>query len=203
MHPTSSVPTDRAPWLKPAVEWGPLIAFFASYMAFGLLPATGVLIVTTAAAAAVSFAVERRVPWMPVFTAAIVGLFGGLTLLFNDETFIKLKPTVAQALMAAVLAVGALRNQLFLKLLMGKALAMSDEGWRILTWRFVGLLTVGALLNEAVWRTQSNDVWVAFKVFGLIGLTLVFMIAQTPLIRRHALPADDAGTDGGPHDTAR
>ena len=194
--------TARYPWLRPATEWGPLVAFFGSYLAFGLLPATAVLMATTAVAAVLTLALDRCIPWMPVFTAAVVGVFGGLTLAFNDESFIKIKPTVAQALIAAVLMAGAASGRLFLKNLMGQALTLSDLGWRILTWRFVGFLTFGAVLNEAVWRTQSNDVWVTFKVFGLIGLTLLFMVAQAPMIRRHTIgsAAPLAGHDrgGGP-----
>ena len=97
----------RSPkWLKPAVEYGPLVAFFAAYMAYGLMPATGVLLATTALALVLSLIFARRLPWMPLITAAIVGVFGGLTLWFNDETFIKMKPTVVQALFSIVLLGG-------------------------------------------------------------------------------------------------
>ncbi len=194
-----SAPAEPYPWLRPLTEWGPLIAFFAAYWAYGLIPATGVLVATTLAATLLAVVLARRVPWMPVVTAAAVGAFGGLTLVFDDDLFIKIKPTVVQALMAAALLGGLAFGRLFLKALMERGIAMTDKGWRALTWRFAGFLLFGAALNEAVWRTQSDDVWVTFKAFGLTGLAVAFMLAQLPLIRRHAPPegAEPAEEDGG------
>jgi intracellular septation protein len=181
-------PVSRYPWLKPATEYGPLVVFFASYWIWGLIPATGALVAVTLAATLLSVIVERRIPWMPVVTAAAVGIFGGLTLIFQDETFIKMKPTILQTLMALALLGGALVDKWFLKMMLSQGLALQDKGWQILTYRFAGLLLVGAVLNEIVWRTQSDDVWVSFKVFGLMGLTFVFMLAQAPLINRYRIP---------------
>lgn len=186
----------RYPWLRPLTEWGPLIAFFAAYWASGLIPATGVLVVVTIAATLLTLVLERRVPWMPVFTAVAVGIFGGLTLIFQDDVFIKMKPTIAQALIALVLLGGLAAGRLFLRNLLGRGIAMTERGWYLLTWRFAGLLIVGAALNEIVWRTQSDDFWVTFKVFGLTGLTLVFMLAQVPLFRRYEMKEKDAGRGG-------
>lgn len=181
--------TSKAPraWLKPLTEWGPLAAFFAAYWLYGMMPATWVLVVTAVAASLLALALERRIPWMPVFTAVAVGVFGGLTLLFDDSTFLKMRPTIVQALMAAVLMAGAAMGRLFLKSLLGQGIAMSDEGWRVLTWRFSAFLLFNAALNEVVWRTQSNDTWVTFDTFVPIGLSVLFVLAQTPLIKRYAL----------------
>jgi intracellular septation protein len=94
-------------WLRPLTEWGPLAAFFAAYWIVGLLPATAVLFVTAVAVSVLAYTVERRIPWMAVFTAVAVGIFGGLSLVFDDDVFIKMRPTIVQALMAAVLIAGA------------------------------------------------------------------------------------------------
>jgi intracellular septation protein len=175
-------------WLRPLTEWGPLAAFFAAYWIYGLLPATGVLLVAAVAASLLVFVMERRIPWMPVFTAVAVGVFGALSLVFDDSIFIKMRPTIVQALMAAVLIAGAATGRLFLKYLMDQGLQMSDHGWKILTWRFAAFLLFCAALNEVVWRTQTNDTWVTFDTFGPIGLTILFVLAQAPLIRRHGQP---------------
>jgi intracellular septation protein len=139
-----------------------------------------------------SVAVARRVPLMPLVTAGIVGVFGGLTVWLQDETFIKMKPTIVQVLFAAVLFGGLALGRPLLKPLMGAAWSMDDQGWRKLTVRFALFFLAMAALNEAVWRTQSTDFWVNFKVFGILGLTLVFAFAQTPLMRRHHLAAGAA-----------
>lgn len=172
-------------WVKPTTEYVPLVIFFIAYQGWGLMPATAALMVATLAALVLSLAIERKVPLMPVITAAIVGLFGGLTLWLQDDTFIKMKPTIIQLLFAAVLGFGLVVKRLFLKTLLGAALPMDDDGWRKLTWRFVGFFTAMAVVNEVVWRTQSTDFWVNFKVFGLMAVTMVFMLAQTPLVNRH------------------
>ncbi len=175
--------------IKAITEYGPLLVFFAAYVVGDLFAATAALMIATAAALALSYGVERRVPMMPVVTAGIVALFGGLTLWLNDETFIKLKPTIVQSLISAVLLAGLAFDKPFLRPLMGAAFSMTAEGWRRLTLRFGLFFAAMAALNELVWRTQPTDVWVTFKVFGLIGLTFAFGLAQLPLLNRYRPPS--------------
>lgn len=184
-------------WLKPTVDYGPLAVFLLVYIKAGLLAATGALIAATAVSVAVALWAERRVPWMPLTTAVVVGIFGGLTLWSGDDIFIKMKPTIVQALFAVVLLGGLAFGRPLLKPLLGAAWPMDDAGWRRLSLRFALFFVVMAALNEAVWRTQSTDVWVTFKVFGLMGLTLLFSIAQAPLMMRHRL-AEEAEESGKP-----
>jgi len=175
-------------WLRPVVEYGPIAAFFVTYYASGLMAATGAIMVVTVVALALSFYLERRVPIMPLITAVIIGIFGGLTLSLQDETFIKMKPTIIQALFGVVLLAGLFFKKLFLKSLMGSVWHMDDGGWQVLTRRFSLFFFCMAILNEAVWRTQSTDFWVSFKVFGLTGLMMVFVMTQLPLLKRYGTP---------------
>jgi intracellular septation protein len=187
-------PHNEPKWLSPTVDYGPLIVFFVAYFLGGLLTATAALMAATAAALVLSLAVRRKVPLLPVITAAIVGVFGGLTLWLEDETFIKMKPTIIQALFAVVLLGGLAFNRPLLKPLLGAALPpMDDAGWRRLTFRYALFFVAMAILNEVIWRTQSTDFWVTFKVFGIVGLTLLFGLAQMPLISRHRLPEQAPG----------
>jgi intracellular septation protein len=187
--------TRRAPrWLKPATEFGPLAVFFLAYLKFGLLPATGALIGATALALAASLWLSRRVPLAPLITAVVVGIFGGLTLWLQDETFIKMKPTIVQGLFSVLLLGGLVLRRPLLKPVLRAAWSMDETGWRRLSFRFGLFFAAMAGLNEVVWRTQSTDFWVAFKIFGLLGLTLIFTLAQMPLMTRHKI--DDANPDG-------
>ena len=187
--------SDPPRWLKPATEFGPLAVFFAFYLLFGLFPATAALIAATAVALVAAWLVERRVPLMPLITAVIVSVFGGLTLWLEDETFIKMKPTIVQALFAVILLGGLMAGKPLLKPLLGSAWRMDDVGWRKLTFRFAIFFSAMAGLNEIVWRTQSTDFWVAFKVFGIMVLTVLFAASQVFLLQRHA--AEPEGEGGG------
>lgn len=171
-------------WLRPAVEYGPLGIFFVAYYKFDLIFATGAFMVATMIALAVSYFVERRVPIVLVVTAVIVMVFGGLTLFLNDERFIKIKPTIVQALFAVVLLGGLLVKRPLLKPLLSAAWQLTDEGWRILTLRFGLFFAVMAVLNEIVWRTQSTEFWVNYKIFGALALTFAFTATQARLIMR-------------------
>jgi intracellular septation protein len=190
-------PRAEPAWLRPAADYGPIAVFFIAYVMADLLWATGALMAATAVALAMSLAVARRVPLMPLITAGVVAVFGGLTLALQDDTFIKMKPTIVQILFAAILLGGLAFGRPLLKPLMGTAWSMDDQGWRKLTFRFGLFFLAMAGLNEAVWRTQSTDVWVSFKVFGLLGLTLLFALAQTPLMRRHHLATEATETTEG------
>lgn len=190
------MPHRSPPWLKPLVDYGPLAAFFAAYLSAGLMTATGVLMAATAVVLAVSLYFERRLPVLPLVTAGVVGVFGGLTLWLNDETFIKLKPTIIQGVMAAILFGGLAVGRPLLKPVMGTAWRMDEAGWRALTLRFAIFFAVMAGLNEIVWRTQTTNVWVTFKVFGILAITFLFALAQTPLLQRHHLP-EEAEAEGG------
>ncbi len=189
-------PHTPAPgWLKPTVEYGPIAVFFLVYLNWGLLAATAALMAATAVALGLSLALTRRLPWLPLITAAVVGVFGGLTLWFENEIFIKLKPTIVQGLFAAVLLGGLALRRPLLKPLLGAAWPMDEVGWRRLSLRFALFFAVMAGVNEVVWRTQSTDVWVMFKVFGIIGLTFLFALTQLPLMTRHRLREEPAGED--------
>ena len=112
-------------------------------------------------------------------------MFGGLTLFLQDETFIKIKPSLVYVLFAVILSFGLMRGQSYLEMLMGEALKMQQSGWLILTRRWIYFFICLALLNEFIWRNFSTDAWVNFKVFGILPLTFIFMAAQMPLLKRH------------------
>lgn len=188
---------STTPSIKALSDYGPILVFFAAYMLSDLFVATAALMVATVIALAISYLVDRRIPMMPLITAGIVGVFGGLTLWLNDETFIKLKPTIVQGLISVVLLGGLAFGKALLKPVMGAAWPMNEEGWRRLTLRFGLFFAAMAVLNEMVWRTQTTDVWVSFKVFGLMGLTFVFGLTQLPLLNRYHIPdqAPEAGNN--------
>lgn len=182
---TGSDAAQTRPGLKLLIELGPLLAFFLTYMRGGIYWATGVLMVATIAALVASWHVFRRVLPVPVATAVLVVLFGGLTFLLDDPSFIKVKPTIINLLFAGVLMAGLVMRRPLLKLLLGEAFNLTDEGWRKLTIRWMLFFLALAALNELVWRNFSEAAWVNFKVFGILPLTLVFATAQIGLIRRH------------------
>jgi len=193
--------TSSAPrWLRPLVDYGPLAAFFVVYWLRDLTAATVAIMAATAVALALALFFERRVPLMPLVTAAIVGVFGGLTLWLHDDTFIKMKPTIVQVIFAAVLFGGLLFKRPLLKPLLGAAWELDDDGWNKLSLRFALFFLAMAALNEAVWRTQSTDFWVTFKVFGILALTFVFVVSQVYFMRAHmpALGDDDEASESSP-----
>ncbi|MCR9220305.1 MAG: septation protein A [Alphaproteobacteria bacterium] len=192
--PEKHAPADAksAPrWIGPATEYGPLALFLIAYLLDGLMTATKVVVAATLVAVALSIALTRKVPWMSVVTAAVVAVFGGLTIWLDDEIFIKMKPTIVQVLFAVALLGALALRRLPLKLLMGSGIALPDAAWRALTVRFGLFFLAMAALNEAVWRTQSTDFWVTFKVAGILGLTFLFVMAQIPFISRHSLEREE------------
>jgi intracellular septation protein len=191
-----SSPSSAPRWLKPAVDYGPLAVFFVTYVTLGLMAATGVLIAASLVALLVAWVLERRVPVIPLVTTAIIAVFGGLTLWLQDETFIKMKPTIVQALFALILLGGLALRRPLLKTLLGSMMPpMSDAAWRQFTLRYALFFVAMATLNEIVWRTQSTDFWVTFKVFGLSGLTVLFILSQLPFVGRQArLAQAEAGS---------
>jgi intracellular septation protein len=173
------------PALKFTLELGPLALFFLSYSRFGIFAATGVMMVTVLITLAVSYTMLRRIPIMPLVTAVIVVIFGSLTLFYHDETLIKIKPTALYLLFAGALFFGIAFQKPMLKVMFDGALHLTEEGWRKLTWRWAIFFLFLAALNEIVWRTQTTAHWVTFKSFGFIPLTVLFAVAQAPLMTRY------------------
>jgi intracellular septation protein len=177
------------PGLKLALDLGPLVLFFAANARFGIFVATAAFMVAVVIALAVGYALTRHIPVMPLVTAVIVLVFGGLTLALQDELFIKLKPTMIYALFAAVLFGGLAFGKLLLGMVFDSVFDLTDEGWRKLTWRWALFFVAMAVVNEIVWRNFSTDVWVSFKLFGFVPLTFLFAAAQYPLLQRYAADA--------------
>jgi intracellular septation protein len=175
------------PLFKLATELGPLLVFFASNAKFNLFVATGAFMVAIVASIIVSYVVVRHVPLMAIVSAVIVLVFGTLTLVLHDETFIKIKPTIIYALFGLILGGGLLFGKSFIAIMFDQMFNLTPPGWRALTFRWAIFFFGMALLNEAIWRTQSTDFWVAFKAFGAVPITAVFAMLQMPLINRHSI----------------
>ncbi len=198
--------TKLAPWLKFVLEIGPLILFFFAnsrpklfepFVAHllpaqlqsgenaGLFTATAVLMPAVVVALIVSYVLTRRLPVMPLVTAILVVVFGALTLYLQDPSFIKMKPTILYLAFGLALFGGLLFNKPLLPIVFDNAMSLTERGWRLLTWRWAFFFVALAVLNEIVWRTQSNDTWVAFKFPGTVIIIFIFTIAQVPLMMRH------------------
>lgn len=192
-EPSSPSPREATlPLTKLAIDLGPLLVFFGVNGFYGIYAATAAFMVAIAAALGASKLFLGKISAMPLVTAVLVMIFGGLTLYLQDETFIKIKPTILYVLFAILLIAGLALKRLFLQLLMGEAISLSNEGWRILTIRWAVFFLALAVLNEVVWRTMSTDFWVSFKVFGLLPLTFIFAALQIGLIRKHG-DVEDGG----------
>lgn len=176
---------DKRQLIKLAIELGPLVAFFVTYTRTDLITATVVLIGATLASLVASKTLLGHVAAMPIVTAVLVCVFGGLTIWLQDATFIKMKPTILYLLFAAALGAGLMFDKPFLKTVLGEAMSYTAEGWRKLTLRWMGFFVVLAVLNELIWRNFSESAWVAFKTFGLLPLTMGFAIAQFLLMKRY------------------
>jgi intracellular septation protein len=177
-------------WLKPLVDYTPLVVFLVAFEVKGLMVATAALMATTLVVLILSLVVARRLPLVPLMTAVIVGVFGGLTLWLHDETFIKIKPTIIYGLFAVILGGGLLFDKPLLKSVIGDSMPLDDIGWRRLTVRFTLFFLVMAGANEVIRRVVTTELWVLWKVPGSILLTFLFVLTQMGLIKRHRLPEE-------------
>ncbi len=183
----SNVATPKInPLLKLALDIGPLALFVIANAKLGIFVATGSFMAAVVAALLVSYAMTGQWPIMPVVTAIVVLVFGGLTLALHDETFIKLKPTIIYVLFGGTLLGGYIFDKSFLAIVLDSVFHLTEEGWRKLTLRWALFFFALAVLNEVIWRTQSTDFWVNFKLYGFVPLTFVFAAMQYPLLMRHA-----------------
>ncbi len=203
------------PFAKLALDLGPLILFFyanakpalflplvapffpniaADAERSGIFVATAVFMVAVVVSLIVSYILIRRLPLMPVISAVIVVVFGGLTLILHNDTFIKTKPTIIYVLFGAVLLGGLIFRKPLLEMVFDSVFHLNEQGWRILTMRWALFFFAMAVLNEIVWRTMSTDAWVSFKVFGVMPLTFVFAMLQYPVLTKYAVePERDEG----------
>lgn len=200
------------PLLKLVLDIGPLVLFFyanskpalfhplvapllpaavATGEQAGIFSATAVFMIAIVIATIISYALTRHLPVMPLVTLVVVLIFGGLTLYFQNESFIKLKPTIIYVLFGGTLLIGQMLGKNFLSIVFDAMFHLTPEGWRKLTLRWAVFFLALAVLNEIVWRTQTTDTWVSFKVFVVTGLTFVFAAGQVPLLSKYAAPAEE------------
>ncbi|HVT54609.1 MAG TPA: septation protein A [Xanthobacteraceae bacterium] len=176
-----------------ALDLGPLFVFFAAYRFLGIYAATAVFMAAVLVALALDYAIERRFSPVPIMTAVLVVIFGGLTLYLKNAIFIKMKPTALYTLFGLTLLGGLYFNRLFLKYLLSLGFEMPDAAWRTLTFRYGIFFLALAAANEIVWRNFSESVWVDFKVWGVIPLILLFSLSQAPFLLRHERAGKGSG----------
>ena len=172
---------------KLLIDIGPLAIFFIFYSRSDLKSAIIPFMIATIIAVLFSYIMEKKIPIMPTVGAFIILIFGGLTIYFDNEVFFKMKPTIINLLFAIVLYGGVIVKKPLLKFLLGAAIKLEDEGWKILTQRWISFFIALAILNEIVWTTQSTDIWVNFKVFGILPITFIFTMTQFPLIKKYQI----------------
>ena len=192
---------DQLPkWVKPLLEFGPIIAFFIAYTrmkdhtySIGGIDYQGFIVVTLffipllLFSTGVLWALTKKISPMQIITAILVTVFGGLTVWFNDEQFIKMKPSIIYLLFGGILGFGLLRGQSYLRMIMQDMIPLKEEGWIVLTRRFAVFFFSLALLNEIIWRFFSTEMWVYFKTFGLTIALFAFFVLQGSLINKYAI----------------
>lgn len=187
-QPETSASAAEPPLLiKLAIDLGPLLVFFGTNAVYGIYAGTAAFMAATVVSLGVAWLRFHKLPVMPLVSAVVVMAFGALTLYLQDETFIKLKPTIVYTMFALLLAAGLLLKKPLLELLFGPVFNLTEEGWRKLTLRWTLFFLVMAVLNEIVWRNFSTDFWVNFKVFGFLPLSFLFAMLQVPLMQRYAV----------------
>ena len=187
-------------WVKPLLEFGPIIAFFIAYTrmkdhtySIGGIDYQGFIVVTLffipllLVSTGVLWALTRKISPMQIITAILVTVFGGLTVWFNDEQFIKMKPSIIYLLFGGILGFGLLRGQSYLRMIMQDMIPLKEEGWIVLTRRFAVFFFGLALLNEIIWRFFSTEMWVYFKTFGLTIALFAFFVLQGSLLNKYAI----------------
>lgn len=190
------------PFSKLILEMGPLIIFFICYYnapipenlkndleeanLFKIIFATKIFVPAILVALFLGWFQTKKIAKMPLITAILVVVFGGLTIWLNNPIFIKMKPTLIYLIFSAILGYGLLKKKIYLKILMGPAIPMNEEGWLILSKRFVGFFVLLAFTNEIIWRFFSQDFWVNFKTFGLPILLIFFMALQFNLFNKYS-----------------
>lgn len=190
VKPGESHPDGVHQLLKLLLELGPLVVFFVVNAQAGIKLGTGCFVVATVISLVVSRYLLGRIPLMPLVSGFFVIVFGGLTVWLNDDLFIKMKPTIVNILFATVLFGGLAVGQSWLKHLFGEAFKLTEDGWRLLTFRWACFFVVLAILNEIVWRNASTEFWISFKLFGIMPLTMIFAIAQIGLLKKFEASAN-------------
>ena len=176
------------PLIKLITEVGPLAVFFIGNAKFGIFPATAAFMIATAIAIPISWKIEGKLPIMPIIIGIFVVFFGSLTLIFQDPTFIKIKPTIVNLVFAAGLIISRTFFQKnVLKIIFNKAFNLTERGWRVLNIRWSFFFIFLAILNEIVWRNYSTEIWISFKLWGIMPLTIVWTLAQMPLVSKETI----------------
>ena len=185
---TADQTATQRPGRKFLLDLGPLVVFFAAnYITGDFMLAVQILVGTTVIALAAGWILERHVSMMALVGCVAVAFFGGLSVYFDNDLFIKIKPTVLTCLLAAVIAGGRLIGRNPLGAIMGAQIRMHDAGWRAISWVWVAMFLTTALANEIAWRSLSTDDWVTFKVFGITGISLIFTVISVPIMTRHQI----------------
>lgn len=177
---------ERAQLLKLALEVAPIVVFFVVNGYSDIFWGTGAFMVATTISLVVSRSVLGRIPVMPLVSGIFVLAFGALTLVLQDALFIKLKPTIVNALFSIILFGGLLVGQPLLRHLMGDMFQLTNRGWTVLTFRWACFFAFLAGLNEIVWRNFSESFWISFKLWGVMPLTMIFALAQLGVLKRYA-----------------
>lgn len=192
----AATPEAPNPFLKLVLELGPLVIFFFSNGRFGIITATAIFMVAATVALILMWLLFKRVAVMPLVSTVVVLVFGGLTVWLNDELFIKLKPTIVNTMFGTILLGAYFLNKPLLKIVLDAVFEITDAAWQVLTLRWALFFFFLAVLNEVIWRNFSTDFWVAFKVWGVMPISMAFALSQLPFIQKHSNETDEASQPG-------
>lgn len=184
-HPAKPVEHNERPGRRLLLDLGPLMLFFGTnYMTGDFMLSTKVLIGATIITLIIGWLTQRRLSLMAAVGCIAVAFFGGLSVYFDNEIFIKIKPTILTGLLACLIAGGRLLGRNPLWAIMGSQINLTETGWRQISWLWVAMFSTTAIANEIAWRTLSTDDWVTFKAFGITGISLIFMVASFPVLSK-------------------